>query len=105
MAGVAALIVSANADLTAQQVHRILQETTDKIVDPEADQQLGLRGGTYDSNGHCVWFGYGKVNAAKAVRVAQQLRATATSPSGELRSRWRRNFGFLIVINEELKVR
>jgi subtilisin family serine protease len=73
VAGVAALILSANPDLTAQQVNRILQETTDKIVDPEADPQLGLRGGTYDSNGHCIWFGYGKVNAAKAVRAALQM--------------------------------
>ncbi|MEA5551838.1 S8 family serine peptidase [Anabaena cylindrica UHCC 0172] len=86
VAGVAALILSANADLTAQQVHRILQETTDKIVDPEADPQLGLRGGTYDSNGHCLWFGYGKVNAAKAVRVAQQLHTVALSPSREVRA-------------------
>lgn len=78
VAGVAALILSANPDLTAQQVNRLLQETTDKIVDPETDLQLGLRGGTYDSNGHCIWFGYGKVNASKAVRAAQQL-ATVTS--------------------------
>jgi subtilisin-like proprotein convertase family protein len=76
VAGVAALILSANPDLTAQQVKRILQETADKIVDPEADPQLGLRGGTYDDNGHSQWFGYGKVNATKAVQAAQQSRAT-----------------------------
>jgi subtilisin family serine protease/subtilisin-like proprotein convertase family protein len=75
VAGVAALVLSVNPDLTAQEVNRILQETTDKIVDPEADPQLGMRGGTYDSNGHCLWFGYGKVNAAKAVRAAQKLGA------------------------------
>ncbi|QNP29191.1 S8 family serine peptidase [Cylindrospermopsis curvispora GIHE-G1] len=74
VAGVAALMLSANPDLTAQQVNRILQETTDKIVDPQPDPQLGLQGGTYNSNGHCLWFGYGKVNAAKAVRAAQKLR-------------------------------
>ncbi|MBK1987177.1 S8 family serine peptidase [Sphaerospermopsis aphanizomenoides BCCUSP55] len=86
VAGVAALILSANPDLTAQEVNRILQETTDKIVDPDADPQLGLRGGTYDSSGHCIWFGYGKVNAAKAVRAAQQLRVSASSPTKELRA-------------------
>lgn len=79
VAGVAALILSANPDLTAQQVNRILQETTDKIVDPDPDPQLGLRGGNYDSNGHCIWFGYGKVNAAKAVRAAQQLNKLTSS--------------------------
>ncbi|TAF09616.1 MAG: peptidase S8 [Nostocales cyanobacterium] len=86
VAGVAALILSANPDLTAQQVNRILQETTDKIVDPEADPQLGLSGGTYDSNGHCIWFGYGKVNAAKAVRAAQKLGTVASNPTREVRA-------------------
>ncbi|MFO5526558.1 MAG: S8 family serine peptidase, partial [Cuspidothrix sp.] len=73
VAGVAALVLSANPDLTAQQVKRILQDTADKIVDNNPDPQLGMRGGTYNSNGHSQWFGYGKVNAAKAVRVAQQM--------------------------------
>jgi subtilisin family serine protease len=84
VAGIAALILSVNPDLTAQQVNRILQETTDKIVDPEPDPQLGLRGGTYDSNGHCIWFGYGKVNAAKSVRVAQQLSKVTSSVNKQL---------------------
>jgi subtilisin-like proprotein convertase family protein len=77
VAGVAALVLSANPDLTAQQVKRILQDTADKIVDNNADPQLGVRGGTYDSNGHSQWFGYGKVNAARAVRLAQQMGAIA----------------------------
>ncbi|MFM7408472.1 MAG: S8 family serine peptidase [Cuspidothrix sp.] len=77
VAGVAALVLSANPDLTAQQVKRILQDTADKIVDNNADPQLGIRGGTYNSNGHSQWFGYGKVNAAKAVRVAQQMGTVA----------------------------
>ena len=77
VAGVAALVLSANPDLTAQQVKRILQDTADKIVDNDPDPQLGIRGGTYDSNGHSQWFGYGKVNAAKAVRLAQQMGVVA----------------------------
>jgi subtilisin family serine protease/subtilisin-like proprotein convertase family protein len=77
VAGVAALVLSANPDLTAQQVKRILQDTADKIVDNNPDPQLGMRGGTYNSNGHSQWFGYGKVNAAKAVRVAQQMGTVA----------------------------
>lgn len=74
VAGVAALILSANPDLTARQVKSILHETADKIIDSDPDVQFGLREGTYDSNGHCQWFGYGKVNAAKAVQAAQMSR-------------------------------
>ncbi|MBE9210099.1 S8 family serine peptidase [Nostoc sp. LEGE 06077] len=85
VAGVAALVLSANPELTAQQVKRILQETADKIVDPNADPQLGLKGGTYDGNGHSQWFGYGKVNAAKAVQAAKQMRETASPISQQLR--------------------
>jgi subtilisin family serine protease len=77
VAGVAALVLSANPNLTAQQVKRILQDTADKIVDNNPDPQLGIRGGTYNSNGHSQWFGYGKVNAAKAVRLAQQMSVVA----------------------------
>ncbi|MDJ0617324.1 MAG: S8 family serine peptidase [Calothrix sp. MO_192.B10] len=81
VAGVAALILSANPDLTAQQVKGILEETADKIVDPNADPQLGMRGGTYDENGHSLWFGYGKVNAARAVQAAYQMGVAAGVPS------------------------
>jgi subtilisin family serine protease len=74
VAGVAALVLSANPDLTAQEVRQILQQTADKIVDQAPDPQLGLRKGTYEGNGRCDWFGYGKVNAAKAVQMAVQRR-------------------------------
>ena len=75
VAGIAALVLSANPDLTAQEVRQVLQQSADKIVDSDADPQLGLRKGTYESNGRCDWFGYGKVNAAKAVQMAVQKRA------------------------------
>lgn len=75
VAGVAALVLSANPNLTAQQVKRILETTADKIVDSDPDPQLGLYGGTYDEKGYSQWFGYGKVNAAKAVQAAVQMRA------------------------------
>ncbi len=74
VAGVAALVLSANPDLTAAEVRQILQQTADKIVDKDPDPQLGLRKGTYEGNGRCDWFGYGKVNAAKAVQMAVQKR-------------------------------
>ena len=73
VAGVAALVLSVNPDLTVGQVKRILEETADKIVDLDTDAQLGLRYGSYDENGHSKWFGYGKVNALSAVKAAQKL--------------------------------
>jgi len=71
VAGVAALILSANPRLTAREVRGILQETADKIVDADPDPQLGNRMGNYDTNSRrSDWFGYGKVNALKAVQAA-----------------------------------
>lgn len=75
VAGVAALVLSVNPDLTAAQVKQILEQSADKIIDSDADPQLGHRFGTYDSQGHSQWFGYGKVNAYNAVRRAQRLFA------------------------------
>ncbi len=69
-AGVVALIRSANPRLTASEAVAILKDNTDKITDEEPDPVLGLRKGTYGSDGHSEWFGYGKVNAAKAVAAA-----------------------------------
>lgn len=79
VAGVAGLVLSANPDLTARQVRQILEETADKITDPNPDPQLGHRYGTYDHNGHSKWFGYGRVNAYRAVLRAKQ-RAWTRSP-------------------------
>ena len=61
-AGVCALILSANPDLTSAEVKDILESTADKI------------GGAneYDSNGTSLRFGHGRVNAEKA--VAEALR-------------------------------
>jgi subtilisin family serine protease len=75
VAGVAALVLSANPQLTAREVRQILEQTADKIVDPNPDPQFGLRKGSYEANGRCDWFGYGKVNAFKAVNAAVQRRA------------------------------
>lgn len=72
VAGVAALVLSINPDLTAQEVQQILEQTADKIVDREPDAQLGFRLGDYDADRYSVWFGYGKVNAVKAVQFAQR---------------------------------
>lgn len=77
VAGVAALVLSANPDLTAAEVKQILQQTADKIVDPNPDPQFGFRKGTYEAGGRCDWFGYGKVNAFRAVQAAVQRQKLA----------------------------
>lgn len=71
VAGVVGLMLSANPDLDGGEVKQILQDTADKIEDKTPDPQLGLTHGTYDSRGHSRWFGYGKVNAYKAVKAAR----------------------------------
>ncbi len=57
-AGVVALVFSANPDLTGAEARTIVEQTADKV------------GGAYDSNGHDDHYGFGRVNAARAVRVA-----------------------------------
>ncbi len=71
VAGVVGLILSANPELEAGEVKQILQDTADKIEDTARDPQLGLAYGRYDNRGHSLWFGYGKVNAYKAVKAAR----------------------------------
>lgn len=70
-AGVAALVKSANPNLTASEIQNILETTADKIEDTNPDPVLGQRKGTYDANGHSEWFGFGKINAEKAVQQAR----------------------------------
>jgi subtilisin family serine protease len=65
VAGVAALVLSVNPGLTAPEVRDVLQSTADK-VDP--------RGGRYDARGWSAYYGYGRVNAARAVREARVRR-------------------------------
>lgn len=77
-AGVAALVISANPDLNAGEVRQILKETADKIEDRQPDPVLGLTHGTYDNQGHSLWFGFGRVNAAKAVKRARELSQKTT---------------------------
>lgn len=94
VSGVAGLILSANPSLTAKQVKQIIIDTADKIVDTESDIVLGHTKGSYDANGHSEWFGYGKINAHKAVLKAQEMgggviestttTTTTTTPTREV---------------------
>ncbi len=69
-AGVCALILSANPDLTAAEVKEILQQTADKI---------GSRNEYF--YGHSTRYGYGRINALKAVEEAIRRRSKPTIPS------------------------
>ncbi|MGH9944336.1 MAG: S8 family serine peptidase [Pyrinomonadaceae bacterium] len=64
-AGVAALMLSVNPDLTHADVRDILARTADKI------------GGGYDADGHSDVFGFGRINAGKAVQEARGLARAA----------------------------
>ncbi|MEL6668918.1 MAG: S8 family serine peptidase, partial [Bacteroidota bacterium] len=72
VAGICALILSANPNLTSSQVKSILERTADKI---------GNRS-DYDSRGHSRRYGYGRVNADKAVAEAFRMRSAGSASSG-----------------------
>ncbi|MEM6395758.1 MAG: S8 family serine peptidase [Bacteroidota bacterium] len=73
VAGICALILSANPSLTSSQVKSILERTADKIGS-QSD---------YDMRGHSRRFGFGRVNADKAVAEALRMRnAGGSSSSG-----------------------
>jgi hypothetical protein len=79
-AGIAALVLSANPNLSREEVRAVLQETADKIGPKSA----------YKSNGHSSEYGFGRVNAARAVARALELAATRAKPTrGGSRSRSR----------------
>lgn len=69
VAGICALVKSANPGLSALQVKEIVEQSADKIEDPSTDPLYNLAKGSY-SNGLSEWFGHGKVNAASAVQEA-----------------------------------
>lgn len=84
VAGVAALVLSVNKDLTAREVRNIIESSCDKIVDESIDEVLEHNKGTYSGRGktsHSEWFGHGKVNAAKAVALAKELKEAAEEPA------------------------
>lgn len=60
-AGVGALVLSINPDLQARDVCQILRDTCDKIG-----------GAAYDATGHNLDYGFGRVNAFRAVMRAMQ---------------------------------
>ena len=61
VAGICALMLSVNPDLTAREVKQILQDTADKIGQPWEYVR-----------GHSLKYGYGRVNADRAVAEAKR---------------------------------
>ncbi|MCC5607365.1 S8 family serine peptidase [Nostoc sp. CHAB 5834] len=61
-AGVAALIIARNPNLRWDEVRDIIKRSCDRI-DPS--------GGKYDANGRSPFYGYGRMNALKAVELAK----------------------------------
>ena len=64
-AGTAALILSANPDLSWQEVRDIIKDTCEKI---------DTAGGQYNTLGHSKKYGYGKMDAVKAVQKAIEIK-------------------------------
>ncbi|MCZ6644174.1 MAG: S8 family serine peptidase, partial [Gammaproteobacteria bacterium] len=61
VAGVCALVLARNPDLTWDQVRDILRQSADHI---------DARRGEYDADGHSLNYGYGRLNALHAVELA-----------------------------------
>jgi subtilisin family serine protease/subtilisin-like proprotein convertase family protein len=68
VAGVCALVLSANSSLTGQQVRGLLEQTADKNLSLFTDTPVNEPGDFV--NGVSLWFGHGKVNAFEAVKAA-----------------------------------
>jgi Subtilase family/Bacterial SH3 domain len=60
-AGICALLLSANPNLSLEQIRSIFKQTTDKISSG------------YDATGRSPRLGYGRINALRAVKMAVQL--------------------------------
>ncbi|MDP1769199.1 MAG: S8 family serine peptidase [Nitrospirota bacterium] len=70
VAGVAALVLSRNPSLRWDEVKDILKRSCDPI---------DAAGGNYNAQGHSPFYGYGKVNAKRAVELAAPVVAIPTS--------------------------
>lgn len=61
LAGVAALILGRNPNLRWDEVRNLLKQACDRI---------DTAGGNYDANGHSPFYGFGRINAKRAVELA-----------------------------------
>jgi subtilisin family serine protease len=63
VAGIIALILSINPELQWDQVKEIIKNSCDRV-----DEE----GGLYKDNGHSIFYGYGRLNAQKAVQNTEK---------------------------------
>jgi len=64
VAGIAALLLTIEPEFTFDEIYEILTETADKIHPEEAN---------YNGSGHSEKYGYGRVNALRAVQLAYEI--------------------------------
>lgn len=69
VAGVCALVLSANSAMTAVEVKALLEATADKDLSLVTDTPVN-EPGDFNAGGFSLWFGNGKVNALRAVQRA-----------------------------------
>ena len=74
-AGIVALMLAANPDLTPPQVKDLIRQSCVRIDEA---------GGEYDAGGHSDWYGYGRIDAGLAVENALKAAQPAPAPKTEL---------------------
>jgi subtilisin family serine protease len=67
-AGITGLVLSANPDLTKDQIYEIYKNTSDKVGDMP-----------YDMNGFNTHYGFGRLNACEAVKMAIEVKGIDVS--------------------------
>jgi subtilisin family serine protease len=73
MAGVVALMLASNPNLTPVQIKDLIRKSCVRIDEAE---------GEYGADGHSEYYGYGRIDAQKAVEMAaQSAKAGGTGPS------------------------
>lgn len=72
-AGICALMLTANPALTLDQIRDVLKKSADKIG----------AASNYDAGGHSDFFGYGRINALKAVKMADALLSGGQGTGGQ----------------------
>ena len=65
-AGITGLVLAANPDLTKDQVYDIFKTTSDKVSKGEMNPMEN----DYDANGFSTHYGWGRLNACEAVKMA-----------------------------------
>ncbi len=73
-AGIAGLMLSINPNLRVADVRSILKDTTDRI---------DTAGGNYDTAGHSIYYGYGRINALRAVEGARDYSSSGGNTSSD----------------------